>query len=74
METPSIEGEGIQDMGKKKKAAGMEIGDKSTLKNTLLAADPLFGEGCQYYWPLQRGDADLMLLEGQCFYNVEELL
>lgn len=58
----------------KVEAVDMEIGDNPMGENLLMPADPEFGEGCRYCWPLDRSDARSMLLQGQYYYDAEEFL
>jgi hypothetical protein len=48
----------------KVEAFDMEIGDNPMVENRLMPADPEFGEGSRYCWPLDRSDAESMLLHG----------
>jgi hypothetical protein len=58
----------------KVEAFDMEIGDNPMVENRLMPADPEFGEGSRYCWPLDRSDAESMLLHGQYYDDIEGFL
>ena len=65
-------------MGKRFDEAGKDAAEgkeeEPMVGSQPMPADPEFGSGCQYSWPLGGIDAELILWHGKDYNNVEELL
>ena len=59
---------------RKDAAENIDKAEAFDMENHLMPADPEFGEGCRYYWPLDGSDGESMLRHGQYYYDIEGFL